>query len=410
MATVTTGSQMRELFPHALDGYVQAITQGGRFFDQYGVTTPLRLAHFLAQCAAETGGFMITEEDGDYSAARLLEVFPRYFTPAQARAYAGKPQMILARAYGGRLGNGGELTRDGWTYRGRGMIQLTGRENYARRSAIAGVDLAKDPGKAADCFISLKIALQEWIDLGLNEWADRGPTHAAVLACSRAINCGSPTAHIQPNGMNERSRWFDEIWRKIGDGAAAVPVSPAANGVLEEGETGDAVKAMQESLAKLRYPVGAPDGIFGELTKAAVLAFQHREQLAGEPGKWIMGAYDEALAKAQPFALPWRSNLNATALLNMGDTHTIRTSFGKKVAALTGSAALLAQGAQSIDVSDLPNIASGARGIVEPIAEALRWASQSLPLALGFGCAALWVLFHRLQQQRLANLQGKDTP
>jgi putative chitinase len=107
MEVALYGAKLRSLFPDALGDYLNAIEQGARLFDQYGVNTPLRVAHFLAQGAAETGGFTLTEESGNYSAQRLLEVFPRYFTPSQAAAYAHKPQMILARAYANRLGNGG---------------------------------------------------------------------------------------------------------------------------------------------------------------------------------------------------------------------------------------------------------------------------------------------------------------
>ena len=413
MALAFTGSQMRELFPHALDGYVQAVTQGGRILDQYGVTSPLRLAHFLAQCAAETGGFTITEEDGDYSAARLLEVFPNHFTPAQARAYAGKPAQILARAYASRMGNGGELTRDGWTYRGRGMIQLTGRENYARRSAIAGIDLVKDPGKAADCFVSLKIALQEWIDLGLNEWADHGATAAAVLACSRGINCGSPTSGITPNGLDQRRDWFAKIWKAIGGGAPAA-VDPAADGVLEEGERGAAVLDLQKKLIALGYKPGIADGIYGEHTAAAVMVFQQREGLGlgGAPGKWQIGAYDDALAKAKPFDAGARGEITAQGLLSSGDEHTARTSFGKRIAGYAAGLTAVGQGVSMIQVDDLPNVAQGARAIVEPVLDTLRWALHEGAWVLAIlGFAAVYVMFHRIQAARVADVQqGKATP
>jgi putative chitinase len=231
MALALTAEVVRQLFPRALDGYVAALVNGARILDQYGINTPLRLTHFLAQGAAETGGFAITEEDGGYSAERLLAVFPHYFTRAQAIAYAKKPKMILSRTYANRLGNGSEMSGDGWTYRGRGMCQFTGKANYAARAAAAGFDLVKEPDKAADPSISLKIFCAEWSDLKLNDWADKGVTLAAVLACSRGINCGSPTSNIQPNGIKDRQTWFDTIWKALGDGAPA-QVSPAADGIL----------------------------------------------------------------------------------------------------------------------------------------------------------------------------------
>jgi putative chitinase len=411
MAIAITGSQLRELFPHALDGYVQAIAQGARFFDQYGVTTALRLAHFLAQCAAETDGFIITEESGNYSAQRLLEVFPRYFKPAQARAYAHKPALIFSRTYGGRMGNGGEITRDGWTYRGRGMIQLTGRENYARRSAIAGVDLVKDPDKAADCFVSLKIALQEWIDLGLNEWADKGPTHEAVLACARGINCGSPTKQEQPNGLDARREAFDKIWRAIGD-EHHVTVSPAADGFLTEGETGAAVRDMQAKLASLGYYVGMIDGVFGPATKAAVATFQDTEKTGGSRGVWICGEYNVAAERAKPIEKSVRQAVNVTALANLGDAHIEHASKGKRLAGVGLALTAIGQGATMIDVNDLPNIAQGARAIVEPVLDTLRWGlGQNGFVVAGLGFAAIYILFHKAQAARVADVRdGKATP
>ena len=411
MAATITEADLRELFPHALDGYMQAIAQGGRFFDQYGVTTHLRVAHFLAQCAAETGDFTITEESGAYSAQRLLEVFPRYFTPAQARAYAHKDAQILSRTYGGRMGNGGELTRDGWTYRGRGMIQLTGRENYARRSPIAGVDLVKDPDKAADCFVSLKIALQEWIDLGLNDWADKGPNHDAVLACARGINCGSPTKDWQPNGMDNRRAAFDKIWRKLGD-ANHVTVSPAADGFLKEGESGAAVRDMQATLAGLGYHVGILDGDFGPATKAAVLAFQDREKTGGVKGVWICGEYDDAAARAKTIEKPTRDAINVTALANLGDEHIAQASKGKRLAGVGIALTAIGQGASYIDVNDLPAVAQGARAVVEPVLDTLRWGlAQNGFVIAGLGFAAVYLLFHKAQAARVADVQqGKATP
>ncbi|WP_127078327.1 peptidoglycan-binding protein [Rhodomicrobium lacus] len=410
MAVTLTEPILRALFPRARGDYVQALAQGGRLFEQYGVTTPLRMAHFLAQLAAETGDLEITEESGNFSAARLLEIFPTHFTPAQARAYANKPQQVLSRAYANRLGNRGELSRDGWRYRGRGLIQLTGRENYANRSAIAGVDLVKDPDKAAVASISLKIALQEWIDLGLNDWADRGPTRDAVLACARGINCGSPTSTLSPNGLDARRDAFARIWAVIGDGRPAA-VDPAFDGVLEDGERGEAVRRVQRALSDLGYAVGIVDGTFGERTKAAVLVFQQREGLPDTDGRWRVGAYDDVLRRAAPFDRSARAELTADTLKMRGDTQARTLSFGKRAAAW---AATLLGGSEALsqaDVSSVPHLLGDARGLVEPVADTVRWASQSLWIAGAVGLAALYFVFHRAQQQRLSEVQeGRATP
>ena len=116
---------------------------------------------FLAQAAHECGEFTIVEENGNYSAERLLEIFPvtdpgtayRRFTPGQAKAYAHKPKAILSRAYASKdLGNGSEASGDGWRYRGRGPFQTTGKDNYRRMGERLGVDLVANPDLLGDGF------------------------------------------------------------------------------------------------------------------------------------------------------------------------------------------------------------------------------------------------------------------
>ncbi len=97
---------------------------------EYFKLTPFRAAHFLGQTAHETGGFTVFTENLNYSAAGLLSIFPRHFTQQQARDYQRQPERIANRAYRDRMGNGNEASGDGWRFRGRGALQLTGRSNY----------------------------------------------------------------------------------------------------------------------------------------------------------------------------------------------------------------------------------------------------------------------------------------
>lgn len=114
-------------------------------FEQYGVITPLQKAHFMAQIEHESGLKPIAESL-NYSPARLRQVFPKYFpTIASANAYSGKPQAIANRVYASRMGNGNEASGDGWRYRGRGFIQLTGKSNYQALSTATGIDFVKNP-------------------------------------------------------------------------------------------------------------------------------------------------------------------------------------------------------------------------------------------------------------------------
>lgn len=98
--------------------------------EKFGINTPARVTHFVSQLFAESGALAKTEENLNYSADRLLQVFPRYFTRANVNDYARKPEKIANRVYANRMGNGNEASGDGWKYRGRGLIMITGKQNY----------------------------------------------------------------------------------------------------------------------------------------------------------------------------------------------------------------------------------------------------------------------------------------
>ena len=97
---------------------------------KFGIDTPLKLSHFLAQCSHESGGFKVTKENLNYSSDGLKKIFGKYFPGNLAESYAKQPEKIASRVYGGRMGNGPEETHDGYKFCGRGFIQLTGRDNY----------------------------------------------------------------------------------------------------------------------------------------------------------------------------------------------------------------------------------------------------------------------------------------
>jgi peptidoglycan hydrolase-like protein with peptidoglycan-binding domain len=167
------------------------------------------------------------------------------------------------------------------------------------------------------------------------------------------------------------------------------------------------VRALQQRLAELGYPAGAVDGVYGERTKAAVILYQQREGLAGEPGKWIIAT---SMAAAKPLDNP-RSQTTLTGLKNTGDAQTQQLSLGKRVTALLGAASGAGGAIAQTDPSQLPQALSDARGIIEPIHEHMQWAAQHWYLAAGMGAALLCVLFHNAAQTRVADVsQGKATP
>jgi putative chitinase len=241
-----------KFYPNSKKDYIRAITstRGLELLKQHDVLdSPFRLCHFLAQCAQETGGFRITHESGNYSAKRLLEIFPKYFNKTTSNDYVGRPESILSRAYANRLGNGDEASGDGWRYRGRGFLQETGRENYQRRSQAAGVDLVANPDLAANPEISLKIALDRWSRSKLNSFADEGPTPDAIRAVSRGINLGDPNAKGTPHGLADREAQFFTLWSAFKDLRLTpeTKIDTLASGSLESNEVlGSAAKAKSD--------------------------------------------------------------------------------------------------------------------------------------------------------------------
>jgi putative chitinase len=141
-------------------------------FDKYEINTPKRQAAFIGQCAHESANFTKLEENLNYSPERLTKVWPSRFPDlASADKYAYNPQALANKVYAGRLGNNQE--NDGWNFHGRGLIQLTGRENYERCGSSLGVDLISNPAWLLDPKYAALSAGWFWNKKGLNELADQ---------------------------------------------------------------------------------------------------------------------------------------------------------------------------------------------------------------------------------------------
>jgi putative chitinase len=142
-------------------------------FAKYDISTPARQAFFIGQCAHESGNFKLLEENLHYSATALMRVWPSRFTSnVVAEAYANNPEKIANKVYSGRLGNGDEESGDGWKYHGRGLIQLTGKDNYANCGSNLGVDLLIHPELLLDPKYAVLSAGWFWNKKGLNALAD----------------------------------------------------------------------------------------------------------------------------------------------------------------------------------------------------------------------------------------------
>jgi predicted chitinase len=269
------------------------------------IDTPARLRHLLATWAHETGGFTIVRESFAYSTPqRILDIFGERrhsagITPAEARMLVGQPFALAERVYG--LGNpkkarelGNIKAGDGWTWRGSGIQQITGRGDHERYAAEIGCR----PEDLAEPAWSIKAALAEWQRKGCNAHADRDD----VVKVRRLVNGGR-------NGLDDVRSYLAKGERIWPDDAFSVPSrdwkpiaaivhdvahsaqsgAPLANGVagaavacprvLALGDSGADVAALQDQLARAGYPVGAVDGHFGALTERALVAWQHQHML-----------------------------------------------------------------------------------------------------------------------------------
>ena len=380
-------SDLKKIFPHALPDYLAALERNERLLIEAGVLPdPVALCHFLAQSGVETGGFTILAENGNYSADRLRVIFRTHFSAAQAAVYAHKPQAILSRAYANRMGNGSEASGEGWKFRGRSFFQTTGKENYQRIGASVRLDLIADPDLLiTDFSAGLKAALKEWSALDLTSIVCKlGPTHEAVLAAARGINCGNVRSTVVPNGFAERKLMFDKVWKAFGSKSTEVKLDPIADGILEEGESGEPVKALQLELARLGYTVGEANGVYGPRTTAAVAAFQAREKLKGAPGKWQI-KWNDKLAGAEPIVDAARTNITASDLVGKpgnpvgllmwlrGGLWTVAAFFGLDTASDQAGV-------------QLPQTFVDMRKAVEPIASGLQWLQGSRSAVLVLLC------------------------
>jgi len=171
--------------------------------DKFEINTPLRLAHFLAQCGHESGGFRLVKENLNYSAKGLMGIFKKYFpTEALAKIYERKPEKIANKVYSSRMGNGDEASGEGAKFCGRGYIQLTGKTNYQSFFKSIGADINTDPTLVATQY---PLASAAWFfnKNGLHKIADGGATDAVVTSITKRVNGGTI-------GLPDRIKHFKE--------------------------------------------------------------------------------------------------------------------------------------------------------------------------------------------------------
>lgn len=270
-----TTDQFSRLFPNCKDpaGWVEAMN---KVFPKYEINTAPRIAAFIAQCGHESGGWRTFSENLNYSAKALDAVFGKYFVRAgrDATEYARQPEKIANVVYANRMDNGDTESGDGWSYRGRGPIQLTGRANYQAFSDDMGVNAVGSPDIVAeDKEIALMSAIWFWNKNKLNQYADSGD----IKTMTKRINGG----YI---GLEDRIHHYKEAMEMLGheggDHDSDVGEDDHADaenyGVLRKGMRGEGVRVMQEALG-----IGA-DGIFGPGTERALKTWQAAHGLTAD--------------------------------------------------------------------------------------------------------------------------------
>lgn len=178
-----------------------------KILPDYDINTPKRIAAFIAQCAHESGNFRAIKENLNYRAVTLRKIFPKYFpTDDLAAQYAGKPEKIANKVYGGRMGNGPEESGDGFRFCGRGLIQLTGKDNYTRYAQSLEISIEE----AAEHLTTFEGCVQSaawfWEANNLNQWADKGD----ILTLTKRINGGTI-------GLEDRIKHYNHALHVLGE-------------------------------------------------------------------------------------------------------------------------------------------------------------------------------------------------
>ena len=266
-------NQIKGLYPRATAEHLAGfLAQADGLLRGYGMSRkPNRLAYFLAQIGHESGGLTRTEEDLNYRPERLLQIWPRRFPSlADAAPYARNAQKLAEFVYGGRRDLGNKVPGDGWLFRGRGYIQLTGRITYAEVGAIAGLDLENQPDLVASPDHALHVACAFWDWKGLNKVCDTGDFEAVTRRVSGGLH-----------GLQDRRAWLDKVQRLLAEPLAPDDQPPAAMAL-----------AVQRALQARGYTeIGAADGDIGPRSIAAIARFRLAQGLPA-------GLIDKKLLKA----------------------------------------------------------------------------------------------------------------
>lgn len=300
-AKLVTFEDIKLISPKAKDEFVQAFIDAEDSFEEAGINTRLRMAHFIAQVMTETGGLKRIDEDMNYSYKSLMRVFSRrVVSEGKAREIAGKPNAVANWVYRKRLGNGDFDTGDGWSYRGSGFIQLTGRENFRLRGREVGLNLEANPELGRQAREGLMAAIAYWKARNINAAADNNDLKRVRILVN------GPAAH----GLPQSKEFFKRTWTEVFRGKASQGFELTENieteamvqdeadifnemlqesGLLSEdaNEAGSETAAREEALKAFQNELGLPEtGVLDEATKEELLdprEWRHRDEATIAP-------------------------------------------------------------------------------------------------------------------------------
>jgi putative chitinase len=204
---MVTEAQLKKLFPNAKEATVKAFAAKSKaLFKEFGISDKrIRMEYLLAQIAHETGGLTRSVENLNYSAQRLTEIWPsRFPTLSSAQPFVGQPEKLANKVYANRMGNGAPETGDGFRYRGRGYIQITGKDGYRQTGLNAGIDLIGKPERAIETEHALRVACGFWRWKDLNPLCDKRDFEGVT----KRINGGLI-------GYDDRLEWLDKVRRVL---------------------------------------------------------------------------------------------------------------------------------------------------------------------------------------------------
>lgn len=260
-----TEQMVAELLPKAKDikEWHEAMVE---LLPQYEINSPQRIAGFIAQCGHESAGFTILEENLNYSEKGLMAIFPKYFRDRSPAAYERKPEAIANVVYANRMGNGSEKSGDGWKFRGRGVIQLTGHDNYSAFGKAVGKDVDQVIKYLGTKKGALHSACWYWESRNINAAADASD----IVRMTKLVNGGTI-------GLEDREKHYKHALEVLGvKKEAAKPVASPAPTPKDK-------TTSEPTLAEIQAKLGVTaDGIRGPKTIAAIKEFQTANGLVAD--------------------------------------------------------------------------------------------------------------------------------